>query len=53
MMGAGKSSVGRALAAKLDRSGDAVTVTRLDLVVVDALRVVTTPEYARPAQPEE
>lgn len=36
------------------RNGDVpVTVTELDLVVVDALRAVTEPEYARPAQPEE
>ncbi len=38
---------------RLERFGDAVTVTELDRVVVDALRVVAPPEYARPAQPEE
>ena len=38
---------------RLTREEDTVTVTELDLVVVDALRVVTAPEYARPAQPEE
>ncbi len=38
---------------RLQRDGDTVTVTELDLVVVDALRAVTAPEYARPAQPEE
>ena len=38
---------------RLTRNEDGVTVTELDLVVVDALRVVTAPEYARPAQPEE
>lgn len=38
---------------QLTRNEDGVTVTELDLVVVDALRVVTAPEYARPAQPEE
>jgi uncharacterized protein YlxW (UPF0749 family) len=38
---------------RLTNNGDSVTVTELDLVVVDALRAVPTPEYARPAQPEE
>jgi uncharacterized protein YlxW (UPF0749 family) len=38
---------------QLERREDAVTVTEFDLVLVDALRVVTAPEYARPAQPEE
>jgi len=38
---------------RLTRNEDGVTVTELDLVVVDALRAVTAPEYARPAQPEE
>ena len=38
---------------RLERNEDGVTVTELDLVVVDALRVVAPPEYARPAQPEE
>jgi len=38
---------------RLTRNEDGVAVTELDLVVVDALRVVTAPEYARPAQPEE
>lgn len=38
---------------RLERSEDTVTVTELDLVVVDALRVVVPPEYARPAQPEQ
>lgn len=33
--------------------GVTVTVTELELVLVDALRGVTEPEYARPAQPEE
>ena len=38
---------------QLEREEDAVTVSEVDLVVVDALRVVTAPEYARPAQAEE
>ena len=38
---------------ELERGDDAVTVTELDTVVVDALRAVEPPEYARPAQPEE
>lgn len=38
---------------RLERAGDSVTVAELDTVVVDALRVVTEPEYARPAQPQE
>jgi uncharacterized protein YlxW (UPF0749 family) len=38
---------------RLENDGDRVSVTELDLVVVDALRAVAPPEYARPAQPEE
>jgi uncharacterized protein YlxW (UPF0749 family) len=38
---------------RLEGQGDSATVTELDLVVVDALRTVSEPEYARPAQPEE
>lgn len=37
----------------LERADDTVIVTEVDTVVVDALRVVQAPEYARPAQPEE
>ncbi|WP_336924083.1 DUF881 domain-containing protein [Aquipuribacter sp. SD81] len=37
----------------LERFGDTVVVTEQDTVVVDALRAVRTPEYARPAPPEE
>lgn len=37
---------------QLQRREVPVTVTELDLVLVDALRAVTPPEYARPSEPE-
>jgi uncharacterized protein YlxW (UPF0749 family) len=36
-----------------EQRGDEVVIVELDEVVVDALRAVDTPEYARPAPPED